>query len=142
MTDWFSPFSQTIGKFLYDPVTNWQHFFNPQVIFNYNPQDQPVEAHVLAKVGSYGSQISTLIDVVDILQRELIQRLPPRADLTKADLKALKEFDRLRDVAKQAVDEFRGRITADDIVKAAKDLKEREPTKVEKLREDLDKALK
>lgn len=141
MADWFSPFSQTIGKFLYDPVTNWQRFFNPQFIFNYNPQDEPVEVHVLSKVGSYGSQIGTLVDVVDILQRNLIQRDPARPDLTEADQKALKEFDRIRDTAKQAVDEFRGRVTAADIVEAAKTLKKRDPAGAEKLRTELDKAL-
>jgi len=64
---WLSPFSQTFDKFVNNPVTNWGRFFNPQMIFNYNPEDAPIEAHVLSKVGSYGSQISTLLDMVAVL---------------------------------------------------------------------------
>ena len=40
----FSPFSEAIGKFLYDPVTNWQGAFSPSIVFNANPQDAPIEA--------------------------------------------------------------------------------------------------
>lgn len=132
----FSPWSQTFGKFVNEPITNWQRFFNPQVVFNYNPQDEPVEAHVLSRVGSYGSQISTLIDVIDVLQRTV-----SRDKMKGADLKALEAFDTLRDSANQAVDEFRGRVSANDIVEAAKGLKRRDPSGAKDLRNRLDAAL-
>lgn len=133
----FSPFSQTFGKFVNEPVTSWQRFFNPQVVFNYNPQDEPIEAHVLSRVGSYGSQISTIIDAIDILQRRLL----PRDEVDGADLEALTAFDALRDSASQAVDEFRGRVSADDIVSAAKALRQRDPGGAKALRERLDAEL-
>lgn len=133
----FSPFSQTFGKFVNEPITSWQRFFNPQLVFNYNPQDEPVEAHVLSRVGSYGSQISTLIDMIDLLQRRLL----PAEGLEGADLETLKAFDALRDTANQAVDEFRGRVSADDIVTAAKALRKRDPGGAQALRERLDAAL-
>jgi len=50
------PFSQSIGRFLYDPVTNWQGAFSPSFVFNANPQDAPIEGHVLSRTGSYGKQ--------------------------------------------------------------------------------------
>jgi hypothetical protein len=131
----FSPWSQTIGKFVNDPVTNWQDFFNPQVTFNYNPQDVPIEAHVLSKVGSYGSQLSTLIDVIDVLQKHIVRDAATPA----ADLKALIAFDKLRNTAQVAVDQFRALAlpTADDIVGATKALKERDPGGAQNLRERL-----
>ncbi len=131
-----SPWSQTIGRFINEPVTNWQRFFNPQVVFNYNPQDEPVEAHVLSRVGSYGSQLGKLIDVIDILQRSL-----DRSILTAPQREALTAFDRLRDSAEQAVDDFRGRIGADDIVAAAAALRKRDPAAAGVLRDKLNLTL-
>jgi len=131
-----SPFSQTFGRFLYDPVTNWQRFFNPQVVFNYNPQDQGVEAHVLERVGSYGSQLSTLIDA--------IQALKDRIELgawSETGANAMTEFEALRSSAEKAVGEYRGQIGADEIVSAAKALKARDPDGAMALRERLDAAL-
>jgi hypothetical protein len=132
----FSPWSQTIGKFVNDPVTNWQDFFNPQVTFNYNPQDVPIEAHVLSRVGSYGSQLGTLIYVIDILQKKL-----SRDGMDEADLAALKAFEKLRDRATKAVEEFRGLVTADDIVGATKALQQRDPEGAKALRERLNTVL-
>jgi len=132
----FSPFSQTFGRFLYDPVTNWQRFFNPQVVFNYNPQDQGVEAHVLERVGSYGSQLSTLIGA--------IQALKDRIDTggwDDAGAKSMAEFAALRTTAGKAVEEYRGQIGADEIVKAAQALKARDPDAARALRERLEAAL-
>ena len=92
-TPWslFSPFTQTIGRFVNNPVTDWQRFYSPQVIFNYNPEDEPVEAHVLSKVGSYGSQLSTLIDVIDVLVTKMGAK-----SLTDEQKEAVKAFTDLR----------------------------------------------
>jgi hypothetical protein len=57
------------------------------------------------------------------------------------DMKALQAFDALRDSANQAVDEFRGRVSANDIVEAAKALKHRDPSGAKDLRSRLDAAL-
>jgi hypothetical protein len=133
---WLSPFSQTFDKFVNNPVTNWGRFFNPQMIFNYNPEDAPIEAHVLSKVGSYGSQISTLLDMVAVLRR----RLPTEA-LDERDAQSVKAFDDLCDTAQKAVDEFRGAMTADDIIAAARAFQKRDPAGAERLRDRLDTAL-
>lgn len=108
--DMFSPFTQSIGKFLYDPVTNWQGAFSPSIVFNANPQDAPIEAHVLSEVGSYGKQLGVLIHAVDILQKGL-----DRKALDDDQRAALKAFDELRDDATKAACEFRRRISAEDI---------------------------
>lgn len=139
-TPWsmFSPFSQAIERFIYEPTTNWSRFISPQVNFNYNPQDEGIEAHVLGKVGSYGSQISTLIDMVELMRRRIDDGSWPTD--AKAE-KAIGEFDALRTKAERAVDEYRGRMTADDIVNAAEALAKREPDSVDALRARLAKLL-
>jgi hypothetical protein len=134
----FSPFSQSIGRFLYDPVTSWQGAFSPSFVFNNNPQDAPIEAHVLAEVGSYGKQLGVLIRVVDLLQKTV-----DRAGLGEEQLAALKAFETLRDEATEAAKEFRSRVSAEDILDLARAFSANRTT-FEKaaLREDLDRALR
>jgi hypothetical protein len=98
-----SPFQQTFERFFNIPVTNWGRFFNPQVVFNYNPDDVGVESHVLARVGSYGSQLSTLIDAVDVL----CQRLD-MASLDASQRASIERFGRLRGDVGRAITEYRG----------------------------------
>lgn len=133
----FSPFSQTFGRFVNNPVTDWHRFYSPQVIFNYNPEDEPVEAHVLSKVGSYGSQLSTLIDVIEILLGRL-----DRKGLTDAQKKALEEFAELRVRSDLAVDEARGLSTPEAIADAVESLAKRHPDKLPELKTKLDALLK
>ena len=132
----FSPFSQTFGRFVNNPVTDWHRFYSPQVIFNYNPEDEPVEAHVLSKVGSYGSQLSTLIDVIEILLGRLDKKR-----LTDAQTKALDEFAELRVRSDLAVDEARGLSTPDAIADAVESLVKRHPDKLPELKTKLDELL-
>ena len=133
----FSPFSEAIGKFLYDPVTNWQGAFSPSIVFNANPQDAPIEANVLSKVGSYGKQLGILIHVVDILQFQL-----KRDKLDEADVAALQAFDALRDGATAAADAFRAKVSADDILDLAKAFRQHQGVVASKvLRDKLDDAL-
>lgn len=135
--DMFSPFSQAIGRFLYDPVTNWQGAFSPSVVFNANPQDAPLEANMLAKVGSYGKQLGILIRVVDVLQAEI-----KRPGLDPAKLAALEAFDALRDDATEAAKTFRQQVSADDILELAKAFREhRSAFENQSLRNSLDKVL-
>ena len=133
----FSPFSQTFGRFVNNPVTDWHRFYSPQVIFNYNPEDEPVEAHVLSKVGSYGSQLSTLIDVIEILLGRL-----DRKGLTDAQKKALEKFAELRVRSDLAVDEARGLSTPEAIADAVESLAKRHPDKLPELKTKLDALLK
>lgn len=95
-----SPFQQTIDHFYNMPVTNWARFFNPQFTLNYN--DVGVENHVLSQVGSYGSQLSTLIDMIALLRKDLPDNLSAQQKV------AVKEFDRLSEDSKRAVAEYRG----------------------------------
>jgi hypothetical protein len=96
----FSPFRQTVDHFWNMPVTNWNRFFNPQFTLNYN--DAGVENHVLSQVGSYGSQLSTLIDMIAVLKKNLPENLSAREQCS------VKEFDRLCEDSKRAVAEYRG----------------------------------
>jgi hypothetical protein len=134
----FSPFSQTVGRFLYDPTTNWQGAFSPSIVFNANPQDAPLEANVLSKVGSYGKQLGVLIRVIDLLQ----SRLDP-SSLDPDETAAIKAFEDLRDGATAAAEAFRSQVSASDIVELAKAYRAHQsPYAVQSLRESLDAALK
>lgn len=133
---WTAPFTQAAEWFRYSPATNWQHAFSPSFNFNYNPEDEPIEAHVLSKVGSYGSQLSTLIDVIDILTAGL-----DRTGLSKEQVKALAEFDKLRERSGEAVDEARGLKTPQSIADAVGALAKRHPDRLPELREKLAEVL-
>jgi hypothetical protein len=129
----FSPFQQVFENWNV-PVTSWSRLFNPQVVFNYNPDDEDVEKHVLGRVGSYGSQLSTLIDAIDVLQRRL-----DRGALTEAEGVSLREFDQLRDAADAAVDEFRGDSDADGLIHRLEALRVRDPAAFASVTEALSK---
>jgi hypothetical protein len=93
------PFSQLFSQFLrvwnYRPVTSWQDFFNPQFIINSNTGDAAVENDVLATVGSYGKQLGTILDALNVvISASNFDNLPP------ADQRALDRVQSLRrDVA-------------------------------------------
>ena len=72
---WFSPFTNFLRNWDYKPVTSWfEHF----ITINWNSQDADVEQHVLGEVGSYGLQLSRILDAVDLLVKELdLARLTP-----------------------------------------------------------------
>ncbi len=60
-------FEDLAYKFVYFPTTNWQRAFSPQINFGCNLEDQDIEQHVLNEVGSYGYQLSRIIDVLNAL---------------------------------------------------------------------------
>jgi hypothetical protein len=133
----FSPFSQAIDRFLYEPVTNWQGAFSPSIVFNENPQDGPIEAHVLSKTGSYGKQLGVLIAAMDVVQSKL-----DRGGLDAEQVAALKAFDKLRDDATEAANDFRSGASADQILGLATSFRKHHGAQeVEGLRRSLDKAL-
>ena len=124
-----SPFQQMIERFWYEPVTTWSRLFNPQFIFNYNPEDEDIERHVLSRVGSYGSQLGTLIDTIEVLR----EQLPAGTVLDPVDQSALDEFDRLRAEAERAKADFRGHDPA-QLIRTLAELKDRDPEGFAKVR--------
>lgn len=128
----FSPFQQIFEKFWNMPITSWQRFFNPQVVFNYNPQDEGVEYHVLQRVGSYGSQLSTLIHALQVLREGLDD-----SALNPAQRGAIAEFDRLRAESGRAVAEYRG-VDADQLRAGLAALRQRDPAAYAALKAELD----
>jgi CHAD domain-containing protein len=110
-----SPFTQSIGRFTYEPATNWQGAFSPSIVFNANPQDAPIESHVLSQTGSYGKQLGVLIRAIDALQAGV-----DRSKLTPERQEGLELFDKLRKKATEAAEEYRERVSADDVVDLVK----------------------
>lgn len=132
----FSPFEQAIDHFIYKPVTNWQHFFNPQFTFNYNPEDQDIEQHVLDRVGSYGSQLSTLIDMIALIRTRLLDE----SQLSDEQRRVVREFEKLDAKSKLAVADFRGKRksnSAQTILDDIKDLQENDTAEFDNLKKAL-----
>ena len=95
------PFATFMKNWDYRPVTSWfEHF----ITINWNSQDADVERHVLGEVGSYGLQLSRILDAVDLLVSEL--------DLSRLTPEQQRIVVRLEDLARsadRAVNDFRGR---------------------------------
>ena len=102
------------GNFTIDPTTNWQRFFNPQFAITYNAGDVGIENKVLQQAGSYGKQLGTVFDVLDVL----IARLPAE-DLTPQERRALGDFRELQDRVERAKAQVRPPrkrdVTGDDV---------------------------
>ena len=98
---WLSPFANFLRNWDYRPTTSWfQHF----VTINWNSQDADIEQHVLGEVGSYGLQLSRILDAVDLLVREL-----DLSHLTREQQSIVVRLEDLAHSAKRAVGEYRGR---------------------------------
>jgi hypothetical protein len=97
----FFPFTNFLRAWDYRPVTTWfEHF----ITINWNAQDADVERHVLGEVGSYGRQLSRILDAVNLLVTELdLARLNPEQQRIVVRLEDLAQS------ARQAVDDYRGR---------------------------------
>jgi hypothetical protein len=96
---WYAPFADIFRNFSIRPETNWARAFNPQFMFVLNRDDAEVETEVLRQVGSYGKQLSIIIDAVDVLARR--QRGDAPVD---ADERALRQLEALRTRAREVVD--------------------------------------
>lgn len=96
---WLAPFADMFRNFSIRPQTNWARAFNPQFMFVLNRDDAEVETEVLRQVGSYGKQLSIIIDAVDVLARR--QRGDAPVD---ADERALRQLEALRTRAREVVD--------------------------------------
>jgi hypothetical protein len=118
-------FTQQLRDFNYDAVTNWSRFFNiaPAIsLFTYNAGDQAVEQHVIDHVGSYGSQLSRILKMLDLLNRHI-----KPTDLDKSDQEVLNDFNELFRNSRAAVAKHKGELgkgdemlVADYLEKAAK----------------------
>ena len=87
-------------NFLYNPVTDWQRFINPQFNVTVNQGDAAVENHVLASAGSYGKQLGRMQEVLDIV----LERLPP-PPLTAAQERSIDKYVETRGRIVAAVNE-------------------------------------
>jgi len=134
VTSLFSPFQQVFDHFWNIPITSWQRFFNPQLIFNDNPQDEGVEYHVLQRVGSYGSQLSTVLSMLQLLR----ETMPEGAELNAEQRETLKQFERLRIDSQRAVAEYRGAPSSDQVVSYLRRLREKDPGAYAALQERID----
>lgn len=137
------PVAFPFADFLVNPQTNWARFFNPQLVISYNSADAPIENHVLSRAGSYGKQLGTLLDVVEVLA----SRLPD--DLTPKERRAVDALTRLRADVESAKATFRGeqkqteltRADVDGLIDRLEDLQRMDPDAhaalVDRLREAL-----
>jgi hypothetical protein len=101
-----SPFGPLLSYWDYRPATRWfEHF----ITINWNSQDAGIEQHVLGEVGSYGLQLSRIIDALELLVGELeLSRLPP------ADQQVVVRLQDLAASSRRAIGEYRGRDTTPD----------------------------
>ena len=98
---WLSPFTNFLRSWDYRPVTSWfEHF----VTINWNSGDADVEGHVLGEVGSYGLQLSRILDAVDLLVRAL-----DLTQLTPEQQRIVVRLEDLAESAKRAVRDYRER---------------------------------
>ncbi len=84
-------------NFTYFPTTNWQHALSPTFNFGCNVQDVEVESRVLDKVGSYGSQLNRVLDVLSVLVADL-----DRSTLTRQEQRFVDKFEDLAHSADEA----------------------------------------
>lgn len=100
MTNSFEAFTQKFRNFVYYPTTVWTDFWHdfihPTFYFGCNVQDARTENDVLHDVGSYGSQINRILNVLDMI----VDRDFPEVDeLTAEERHAIAE---LRDLHERA----------------------------------------
>jgi hypothetical protein len=87
-----------------NPITNWTRAFSPTMYFGCNVRDISTEQHVLNSVGSYGSQINRIIDVVSLLVPTLKGKT-----LSDNQRKAIEDFEQLARQADEASSSFRNK---------------------------------
>ena len=134
-----SPLS--IRQFMYDPITSWQKFFNPQITLNYKPTTNEIEGHVVERAGSYGKQLGIILDVISVLKNEIITE---KSELTAEQKEVLCKFDHLASSVKSAVRTFKGQAVDDGGEQLASRLdkvKQNDPKVYRECMAKLDKSL-
>jgi hypothetical protein len=125
-SDWFN------YVFTYFPTTNWQHAFSPTFNFGNNVQDAPVEKHVLDTVGSYGSQLNRVLDVLLVLTDH-----PTLSGLSVEEEQKVKAFRQLAQAADEAAKGFEGQATLTGVEKfitGMRSLKQTDPVRYQELK--------
>ncbi|HKM62731.1 MAG TPA: hypothetical protein VJY39_09600 [Acidisphaera sp.] len=105
----FQSFLPQLENFTYFPFTSWEkfweQFFSPRFYFGCNVSDAETERHVLDQVGSYGSQLNTVLDAMQVLVRRL-DGPKPLTDSERARITALVD---LMERADDAAAQFQGK---------------------------------
>ena len=137
-----------LTDFIYQPWTNWQGlfqgWFSPTITFGANIQDKPVEQHVLNTVGSYGKQLSRIIDAISVLVARL-----NRSELTLQEQKAVLLFEELAQLASLAAAQFQGkplpkgvtRAEVNELIDRLAGLRRDNPTAYESLSKEIREGL-
>jgi hypothetical protein len=94
------PFANILKTWNFVPRTQWLDHF---ITINNNGNDAPVEQHVLTEVGSYGKQLSDILDALEVIINHVGQIQPFDAD-EAGPIDALKK---LHTDTKDAVTRFR-----------------------------------
>jgi hypothetical protein len=89
----------SLKDFIFRPNTRWDGAFSPSVYFGCNLRQARVEHEVVSAVGSYGTQLNRVLDVLTVLVKDL-----DRTKLTPLDLQRVVLFEKL---AKDADDAAR-----------------------------------
>jgi hypothetical protein len=113
-SEWWSqlPFSSFLRYWDYRPNTQWLDHF---ITVNWNAGDAGIEQHVLGEVGSYGYQLSRILDAVSLLVGEL-----KLTDLSPEQQKVVIRLQDLADQADRAVKDYRSDVTDKPAASAAK----------------------
>lgn len=102
-----NPYDEMLRGFVntyVQPITNWTRAFSPTMYFGCNVEDVTTEQHVLNTVGSYGSQINRIIDVVSLLVTSL-----KGITLTNEERGAIEDFEKLARQADEASSSFQNK---------------------------------
>jgi hypothetical protein len=137
--DLFSPFKY----FNVAPVTDWERFINPQFNVTVNQGDAAVENHVLAVAGSYGKQIGSIQEVLDILLAQV-----PAGRLTAAQARSVEKYQELRasvvaavEAAKPAVAATAGKEDVETWLDRLAELRDSDPDRFDRLAARIQKFL-
>ena len=99
------PFAEFLRYWDFRPSTSWfQHF----ITINNNAGDADAEQTVLGEVGSYGYQLSRIIDAVKVLADQL-EKGPGLADLSADQQQSLANLRQLAKEVDASVERYRTR---------------------------------
>ena len=134
-----SPYDVMLRGFIntyVEPITNWTRAFSPTMYFGCNVEDISTEQHVLNSVGSYGSQINRIMDVVSLLLPTL-----KAMKLTDRQRQDIEKFERLAKQADEASSAYRGQsprtLTLDEVDDFVERMKELASAHPEQYRETM-----
>ena len=86
-------------------TTNWARAFSPTLYFGCNVQDFDTEQGVLNEVGSYGSQLNRILDVLTVL----LPRCLRGKELTPDERRLVDRFQELAERADEVASRLQGK---------------------------------